>query len=80
MTGDGFKRAEAAHAADLKSTAPATRGYVTQSVDALAAAIAKAMKAEIHALRRQAESTGQLLADIDLRLAAIEDRLAELDR
>ncbi len=75
MTGDEFKRAEAAHAADLKSTAPATRSYVTQSVDALAAAIAKAMKAKIHALRRKTESADQLIADLDERVAALE-RLA----
>lgn len=39
---------------------------------------------EIHDLLKSAgerqASTDQLLADLDLRLAAIEDRLAELDR
>lgn len=35
---------------------------------------------ELRAIRRREDSTGQLLADLDMRLAAIEDMLAERER
>ena len=80
MTDDERKRAEERHAADLKSTVPATRGYVTKSLDALASATAQAIKAEVVKLRRSADTTEALLQDLDERVAAIEARLLELEK
>lgn len=80
MTDDQMQAAEAAHQAELKSTAPATRGFVTRSVDALAGAVAQALRDELGKVRRANESTAGLLADLDERLASVEARLKELQR
>lgn len=80
MNDDQFRRAEERHAADLKSTAPASKGYVTRSVDALAAATAQAIKGEIVKLRRSADTTEALLQDLDERLERVEALLAAIER
>jgi hypothetical protein len=80
MTDDELRRLEAKHEAERQSTVPASKGYVTRSVDALAAATAQAIKAEVVKLRRSADTTEALLQDLDERLAAIEARLLELEK
>jgi hypothetical protein len=80
MTDDEIKRVEERHAADLKSTVPATRGFVTRSLDALVAAVAKAIKAEVVKLRRSADTTEALLQDLDERLERVEALLAAIEK
>ena len=80
MNDDQFRRAEERHAADLKSTVPATRGYVTKSLDALASATAQAIKAEVVKLRRSADTTEALLQDLDERLERVEALLAAIEK
>lgn len=80
MNDDELRRLEAKHEAERQSTVPATRGYVTKSLDALASATAQAIKAEVVKLRRSADTTEALLQDLDERLERVEALLAAIEK
>lgn len=80
MTDEEFRQAEARFAVDSKSTAPATRGFVLREMKAGIAGIVEAAARKFRAIQRRQDSADQLIADLDARLQALEDEIAERER
>lgn len=80
MTDEEFAKAEARFEADSKSTAVASKGYALRQIKAAVEGLTGVLTMKFREVQRRQESADQLLADIDQRLAAIEDALAERER
>lgn len=71
MSDDQFARA-VQFEIDAKSTAPASKGMVLREIRAAVDAITEALKAQFAKVASRQESTDQLMADLDRRLAELE--------
>lgn len=80
MTDDEYKAAAAQYEAESKSTAVASRGFVLRELKAGIAGVVEAAARKFRAIQRKQDSADALIADLDARLQALEDEIAERER
>ena len=74
MDDEQFIRADERFEAAATSTAPATKGYTLRQIKVAVDAVGTVLKSQFGKVREREESTVELLADLDRRLAELERR------